>query len=88
MKAIHRKDLEGDGTSPFITPAPLEEIFYKNVMSMKQDHPVDLTGMTLPDKWYPIEVIHQDDDGYILLRHDDKLYVAQSTDFDYEEVDA
>jgi hypothetical protein len=82
MKALPRKDLEGDGTSPFITPAPLEEIFYKNLQDVYE------SGMALPDKWYPIEVIHQDDDGYILLRHDDKLYVAQSTDFDYEEVDA
>ena len=83
MKAVNRKDLEGDGTSPFISPAQLEEIFYKNF-----GRSIDGDNMTLPDKWYPIEVIHQDDDGYILLRHDDKLYVAQSTDFDYEEVDA
>jgi len=85
MKAVNRKDLEGDGTSPFISRIQLQDIFYPETGTLEEEENVIILN---DPKWYPIEVIHQDDDGYILLRHDDKLYVAQSTDFDYEEVDA
>ena len=43
----------------------------------------------IPEDAYPLEVIHQDDTGYVLLQvganDADNLIVAYSADFDYEE---
>ena len=83
MKEIPRKDLEGDGTSPFIAPVQLEEIFYKNF-----GRSIDGFIMPLPEKYYPMELIHQDDNGYLLLLHEGRLYVAKSRDFDEWEVNS
>jgi len=42
----------------------------------------------IPENAYPLEVIHQDDTGYVLLQvdpmDDDSLIVVASIDFDYE----
>jgi len=42
---------------------------------------------SIPEDAYPLEVIHQDDTGYVLLQVDamdaDTLIVAYSADFDY-----
>jgi hypothetical protein len=44
---------------------------------------------SIPEDAYPLEVIHQDDTGYVLLKvganDADNLIVAYSADFDYEE---
>ena len=54
------------------------------------DHDCDLAGgcecgcRTIPDSAYPLQVLHQDDDGLVYLLVDDTVVIGQSIDFDYQ----
>ena len=73
LYATVREDLKGDGV----------EAFYGSLTRAKARECLDSSMNTIPDSAYPIQVLHQDDDGIVYLLLNDEVTVGDSIDFDF-----
>ena len=85
--AIVRADLEGDDSEAIVMPT----VTIKST-DLFVDHDCDLGDgcecgcRTIPDSAYPLQVLHQDDNGLVYLLLGDEVVVGQSIDFDYKNI--
>jgi len=85
LYATVREDLKGDDSEAIVHgPGIFPCLFY--------DHDCDLANhcecgcRTIPDSAYPVQVLHQDDNGLVYLLMGDEVVIGQSIDFDYKNI--
>jgi hypothetical protein len=71
LYATVREDLKGDGSEAIVMPAVGAH---------------ELGNRIIPDSAYPVQVLHQDDNGFVYLLMGDNVVVGQSIDFDYKNI--
>ena len=75
LYATVREDLKNDETEAHVMP--LQVLHHGQFVNVRS------TEITISDSDYPIQVLHQNDDGRVYLLLNNEVVVGDSIDFDF-----